>query len=58
MNFRNILEAYMTEISTKPFLDEGFKNYNVCIIFIANVQNICDLIGRKEYNIGRILLLV
>ena len=26
--------------------------------FIANVQNICNPIGREEYNIGRIVLSV
>ena len=25
-------------------------------MLIANVQNICNLIGREEYNIGRIVL--
>ena len=25
-------------------------------MFNANVQNICNLIGREEYNIGRIVL--
>ena len=29
--------------------------YKITII-IANVQNICNLIGREEYNIGRIVL--
>ena len=36
------------------------KNYLslIIIIIIANIQNICNLIGREEYNIGRTVLLV